>query len=134
MPAMIDPRYGLLSSQEALSAHEIQPTPCPNCANLFVLHDDAEGKPRLTFALIRLDTVIAIAMFVLAEPYQGEHCLTLGYAVSEEFRNQGYGKKIVNESIRELTKISRHRISRLYAETIVDAGNTASKRFYEHLT
>ncbi|MDT4814668.1 hypothetical protein FQZ97_476780 [compost metagenome] len=70
----------------------------------------------------------ALAVYVLAEPLEGERCFGLGYAVAENCRNQGLAKEVVEKSIAELSLGFRKHFSKLYIETMVGQDNIASQK------
>ncbi|MBA1203830.1 hypothetical protein G7009_19090 [Pseudomonas capeferrum] len=52
--------------------------PVFQAATACVLHDDAEGTPRLTYALIENGIVKATAVYVNVDPINGVPCFGLG--------------------------------------------------------
>lgn len=133
MSQMTDPHVGLVSFQEALQDGRIHPTACNKQPQLVVLHDDAEGTPRLTYALIEGGIVKATAAYVNVEPIVGIPCFGLGYAVGEPFRKQGLAYDIVEASIDELRHGFRKHIPQFYIEAIVSVDNLASNKVASRL-
>lgn len=128
MSQMTDPHVGLLSFQEAFRDGRIQPSACIKQPQLVVLHDDAEGTPRLTYAVIEDGIVKAIAVYVRVEPIDGLQCFGLGYAVAEPFRKQGLAYSIVEASIDEIRHGFRKHFPLFYIEAIVSVENQASNK------
>lgn len=128
MSQMTDPHVGLISFQEAFSDGRIQPTPCAKQPQLVILHDDAEGTSRLTYALIENGVVKAMAVYVNVEPINGVPCFGLGYAVAKPFRKQGLAYDIVEASIDEIGYGFRKHLPQFYVEAIVSVDNLASNK------
>lgn len=125
---MTDPNEGLISFISAFNAGEIIPAKCTLHDDLYVLQDDANGTPRLTYALIEEGAVKGIAVYVLAEPVEGIPCFALGYAVSEKFRNQGIGSIMVKKSLEEIHKGFKKHIPTFYVEAVISRSNVASNQ------
>ncbi|MEQ0583842.1 GNAT family N-acetyltransferase [Pantoea dispersa] len=129
--AMTNPHDGLVSFQEALDKHLINPANCTLHTDMSILHDDAEGTPRLTYALIENGKVKATVVGVIVEPIEGIPCVALGYAVAEQYRGQGLAKDVLRKSINELKHGFKKHMDRLYIESIVGADNIASQKLSE---
>lgn len=126
--AMTNPHDGLVSFQEALDKSLIRPAKCKLHTDISILHDDAEGTPRLTYALIENGKVKATVVGVVVEPIEGIPCVALGYAVAEQYRGQGLAKDILEKSIDELTFGFKQHMDKLYIESIVGVDNIASQK------
>ncbi|CAI1091065.1 Uncharacterised protein [Serratia fonticola] len=128
MSSMTDPHEGLLSYQKALDNLAIVSQKCKLHAELSLLLDDANGSPRLTYALVENGTVKGIVIYVFADPLEGVHCFGIGYAVAEKFRNQGIAQEIIEKSIDEMKFGFKEKIPKFYIEAIVGASNVASQK------
>lgn len=127
MSSMADPMDSLVGLQQAINngfptmAATLNPT-------LRVVADKPLGVPRYTYARIEDRQVKAIAMLVLVEPIDGVLTYSIGYAVHEGFRNQGWGLEIAEQAIDEFRNgVSRHNIKQFYVEAVVSPENLASK-------
>ncbi|GJL43327.1 hypothetical protein TUM17577_45360 [Enterobacter asburiae] len=125
---MTDPNEGLISFISAYNAGEIIPAKCTLHDDLYVLQDDANGTPRLTYALIEEGVVKGTAVYVLAEPVEGIPCFALGYAVLEKFRNQGIGSTMVKKSLEEIHQGFKKHIPTFYVEAVISRTNVASNQ------
>lgn len=128
MAKMTDPHDALVSYQQAFDKAEIAPQKCKLHPELSLLLDDANGTPRLTYALVEDGTAKGIAIYLLAEPLEGIQCFGIGYAVAENYRNQGIAKKILQMSIDEMQDGFKDKLSKFYVEAIVGASNIPSQR------
>lgn len=128
MAKMTDPHDALVSYQQALEKAEIAPQKCKLHPELSLLLDDANGTPRLTYALVQDGKAKGIVIYLFAEPLEGKHCFGIGYAVAEEFRNQGIAKKIIQMSIDEMQNGFKDKLSDFYVEAIVSASNIPSQK------
>jgi len=125
---MTDPMDALTSFQKALQDREITPQRGEVHRDLLVLVDHPNGVPRFTYALPERGLVIAVAIFVVAEPINGSPCLNAGYAVDPDFRSRGLGKVVVQKAFDELTNgFRRTRMPHLHVEAIVSTSNEPSK-------
>jgi K+-transporting ATPase A subunit len=60
---------------------------------MIFLLDHPEGTPRFAYAKVEKNEVQAIALFVLTEPVSEIPCFQIAYAVIEQMRQKGMGKK-----------------------------------------
>ena len=126
--AMTDPMNSLISFQQALADGEIAPQKAELHDDLLVLVDQPGGTTRFTYALVKNQRVIAVAIFVPADPMGGFPCFNAGYAVDELHRSSGYGKEVTQKAFDELTNgFKRAGIPHLYVEAIVSTSNEHSK-------
>lgn len=128
MAEMVDPYIGLQSYQRALLRKLIAPSPCEIHPEIVVLRDDAEGKSRLTYALIEEDVVKATVVYVQTEPIKGVLCFDVGYSVADGFRNQGIAARVLEKSIIEMTHGLGCYIKRFYIEAVIGTSNLASQK------
>jgi hypothetical protein len=132
--AMTDPMDALTSFQGALRDGEIDPHRGEIHSDLLVLVDQPRGVPRFTYALTEGGHVVALAIFVLAEPVNGSPCFNAGYAVDPAFRSKGYGKVVVQRAFDELTNgFKRTNMPHLYVEAIVSTSNEPSNKLAQGL-
>ncbi|WP_333692336.1 GNAT family N-acetyltransferase [Atlantibacter hermannii] len=128
MVDMVDPSNSLASFQVALNNNLITLTPCLLHPEMKVLQDNAEGTPRLTYALLDGEKVKGIAIYVPVEPIEGTLCFGLGYAVAEQYRKQGVASEIVQKSLEEIHACFKRHIPKFYVEAIVGIDNYASNK------
>lgn len=128
MAEMTDPHESLIGFQKALDTHGIFPSKCALHTDLSELSDNAEGEPRLTFALIENGIAKGIVIYVAAPNLDGIRCLSIGYAVAEKFRNQGIAKEIIKKSLEQLSFKFKGKIPRFYVEAIIDKTNISSRK------
>lgn len=127
--AMTDPMNSLKSFQRALANGEISPQKAELHEDLLVYLDHPSGTPRFTYALVKGKRVIAVAIFVPADPMDGYPCFNTGYAVDESHRSNGYGKDVTQKAFVELANgFRRAGIPHVYVEAIVSTSNEHSKR------
>lgn len=128
---MTDPMDGLRSFQQAYRRGLIQVH--RTATDKVVYHEDQpEGEPRLTFARIEGDLVVGIAQIVLAEPYEGDRCFGLGYAVRPSHRGRGIATALAQVAIAEFARaLVRGGARAFHVEAIVGAENVASQRVAE---
>lgn len=127
--AMTDPITSLKSFQQALIDEEISPQRAKLHDDVLVLLDHPNGKTRFTYALVKDQRVVAVAIFVLGDPLNGSPCFNTGYAVDEAYRSRGYGKEVVRKALDELINgFRRAKVPHLYVEAIVSTSNEHSKK------
>jgi hypothetical protein len=113
MPQVQDPLQSLLGFQEALTAGFIQPGLSPLYPDLLVLHDDAEGTPRFTYALMEGKAGKAIAVYFLERSVGNIPYFDVGYAVAEPYRQQGNAHAVVKKSLAQLQHEARGKVLKL---------------------
>lgn len=86
---MTDPMHALTSFQDALRNREITPRTGEVHKDLLVLVDQPGSSPRFTYALTESGRVVAVAIFVVADPISGAPCFNSGYAVDARCRSRG---------------------------------------------
>jgi hypothetical protein len=128
MPEIVDPTDSLTSFQKALLNGLITPSSCEIHPKLKILLDDANGTPRITYALIEGNEVKGVAVFIPADPVEGKPCFGVGYAVADEHKMQGVGTKLLKESIEEMQHGFRNSFPEFYVEAIVGVDNMASNK------
>lgn len=126
---MADPRSGLLSFQQAMTARLIDPRPARYDQGLMQFVDKPDENMRITYALADRSVVKGIVQFVSAASYGGEPRFSVGYAVAEPFRGQGIATDILKRSINDLRRGYKSRP--FWLEAIVDEANIASRRVCE---
>jgi hypothetical protein len=128
MPSMVDPHIGLLSYQQALLQGAVHPEPGRVHPELTLFVDDVPTGKRLTYALHDGMTVKATAVYVMNGRSEGKPYFQVGYAVAENFRNQGIAQKILRLSIEEMSAGFKKVIPAFYVEAVVSKKNLASLR------
>lgn len=132
MTAMTDPSDALSVFQAQLVSGHLPLQRCALDADLFVLVDEPNGKPRFTYLRLQDKAITAIVMLVVVDPIDGTPCFNIGYAVPESHRNQGLAKNTVSAAIKELKNgLSSAGIAAFYVEAIVGTDNQASQRVAE---
>ena len=127
--AMTDPMDALTSFQQALRDGEIAPQKGELHDDLLVLVDHPQEALRFTYALVKEGHVVAIAIFVLADPIERSPCFNAGYAVDAAQRSQGYGKAVTQKAFDELSNgFRRAKVPHLYVEAIISTSNEHSKK------
>ena len=130
---MTDPYEGLVSFVQAYEHGIISVAKCTLHEDLYILHDDAEGTPRLTYASIVNGVVQGIAIYVQAEPVEGTPCFALGYAVLPEFRNQRIGTSLVEKSLSEIQHGFKKYIPTFFVEAVISQSNVHSNKIANKL-
>ncbi|MBM6634607.1 GNAT family N-acetyltransferase [Leclercia adecarboxylata] len=133
MPDMVDPSDSLISFQDALTNKLITLSSCVVHPEMKVLFDDAEGTPRITYALLDGVKVKGIAIYIPAEPIDGMTCFGLGYAVAEQYRKQGVATEIVQKSLDEIHAGFKKNMPKFYVEAIVGVDNHGSNKVASRL-
>jgi hypothetical protein len=130
MPAMTDTMAALTSLQQALDNRLVMFQRCKLHPDLQVhLDDPSPGVSRFTYANISKGKVLAIAMFVVAEPVEGVPCFQLGYAVLDSARKAGLGSAIVAKSIEEISHgFKATPLKKFYVEAVVGRDNLPSNK------
>lgn len=129
MPSLVDPSDTLPSFQQAMNTGAIHIHPCSLDKTLLHHFDYPQGKPRMTY--VRLDEqkqVTALIQFLHVEPYEGERCFGVGWAVPTEFRGKGRSGKTFLDALREIRHVflSKNPGKGFYVEAIVGIDNLAS--------
>jgi len=129
MPALTDPLNALLSFQRALQNRAVAPRPGDLDPTVLVYVDQPNGELRLTYVRLEGQKVAALVNFTNAEPIEsGMPCYGIGYAVHQNYRQQGRAKSLVEAAIAELRNgLGRNRIPAFHVEAIVGADNVASQ-------
>jgi hypothetical protein len=128
MTEMTNPHDALISYQQAIQNSLISPSTCQLHKDLSIFHDDANGTPRLTYALVKDGIVKAIVIYIVSEPIDGLPCFGIGYAVAEKFRKQGLAKLIIEKTIAEMQLGFKTHMPKFYIEAIVGESNTPSRK------
>lgn len=128
MSGMTDPMEALASLQVEVK-RGLRFKPCELDKSIGVFMDKPNGRTRLSYAIIEGDVVKALSLFVAVEPIEGVACFMVGYAVDNEFRNNGIATNLLNNSIAELKHgLAKNGIKKLYIEAIVGVDNIASQK------
>lgn len=123
----------LQSFQRALKAADIQLKPGELDPELYLHIDQPHGDIRLTYVRLQRDRVTAMVQFLPAEPYEGERCFSVGWAVPEKFRGRGRSGEAFLAALREMRNaFSRHpEFKGFWIEGVVGAENLASQKVAE---
>jgi RimJ/RimL family protein N-acetyltransferase len=119
----------------AFRAGIIQMEPVPGSASIRRHQDHPQGgSPRMTYAQFKGANVTGIAVFVMADPYEGLPCIQIGYAVCEAQRGKGVAKRLARVALADFTRFLAGRGWRDFAiEATVDRDNPASKAVASNL-
>lgn len=129
---MPDLEFALQSFQTALTSGAVELQRGSLDRDLFVHCDQPNGELRLTYVRLDGDTVTAMAVFVMAEHYEGLPCFNVGWAVPLHFRGQGRATEVFLAAANELSfGLGRNGPGTYYMEAVIDAENEASKRVAE---
>jgi predicted acetyltransferase len=132
---MTDPHDGMVSFQQALHAGILEITPVTSHQDLFSHFDvPTLGVNRLTYVRLSEDrrTVKAFLSCVMNGEIDGFPCVSVGYAVPESERNQGYAKQTLQDVINDqISQSRRSGIEGIYIEAVVDVTNVTSQRVVE---
>jgi predicted acetyltransferase len=132
MPSIVNPMDAFVTFGPALASGMIAVEPGAVDPNVYVHMDSPNGEPRWTFARIEKGKVTAIAIILMAEPYKGERCVQIGYAVAENRRGKGRAKAIAAAALAEFCHgVKQHGVSSFYVEAVVGVDNLASQRVAE---
>lgn len=128
---MTDPFNALQSFQLEFLHGRVSVRPGLLDRELYVHFDEPEGEPRVTYVRLENTTIIALVSFARSQPIDGAPCFSIGYAVSEAYRNRGHAKETITAAIAEM----QHGLpfSVFYVEAIVAAGNEPSRRVAERV-
>lgn len=130
---MVDPHLGLVSYQQALSQGLLHPKPGSIHSLLTVLMDDVPDGKRITYAYMDGEIVKATIVYVMNGSSDGKPYFQVGYAVAENFRNQGVAQKALQMSIDEMTAGFGRLIPSFFIEAVVSKSNTASLRIAQKI-
>lgn len=132
---MTDPQVSMISFQECILDSRFEIAPVSQHENLYSYADMPEpGERRLTY--VRLDedkkTVKAFLSCVLNGQVGGHLCVSVGYAVPEQYRNLGYAKSILRDVVQDLCiQAQRNGLRGLAVEAVIDQFNLASRKVAE---
>lgn len=131
--SMVDPHLGLVSYQQALLQGLIYPRPCTIHSALTIVVDDVPDGKRMTYAYMDGKVVKATVVYVMNGRSDDKPYFQVGYAVAEEFRNQGVAQKALRMSIEEMTAGFGRLIPSFFIETVISKSNVASLRIAEKI-
>ena len=90
--------------------------------------DDANGSPRVTYALVDNGLVKALAIYIFEQRIDGVPCFEVGYAVAESFRRQGIASEVLEKSIAEMRNGFGRYGKAFYIQAVVGASNVPSQK------
>jgi len=127
-----DVSSALKSFQQALAANAISIQKGDLDQQMLVHMDRPNGENRLTYAKMTGPTVVALIQFVPCDPYEGEVCFNVGWAVAEAYQGQGRAREAVTAALKELRNgLNRSGMKSFWVEAIVGEDNVASQRLAE---
>lgn len=134
MPKLVNPIDALKSFEPALKAGEISVQPGELDRNLFIHLDHPNGEFRITYVRFKNTALTSLAIIIPADPYKGERCFQIGYAVPQHFRKRGFAKEICRAALAEFQAgIGRNGIDSFYVEAVVGTKNIASQKVAESI-
>jgi hypothetical protein len=120
--------------EPALKRGDLKVQPGEVHPDILVHFDSPNGEMRLTYAKVRGESLVAIAIIVRAEPLNGLPVFQIGYAVPQHLRKRGLAKEIAQAAIDEFTNgIARGGITSFYIEAVVGVRNVASQKVAGHV-
>lgn len=132
---MANPYNSMASFQKELLAGRLDLTRVRPYQDVYSYFDKPEGgEPRLTYVRLAEDrkTVKAFVACVINGDVDGFPCSSVGYAVPEDMRNQGYAKQLLTDVIRDQAlQAGRVGHAAIYIEAVADVSNVASQRVAE---
>lgn len=123
-----DIESALHSFQSALDDGRIEVSPGELEPDVRVLVDVADGSPRFTFVKLDGARVTAMVQFMAAEPYEGQPCFGVSWAVPVELRGQGRAGAMLLAAVREFRHQVSSRLPVFWIEAVVGVENLASQR------
>lgn len=131
---MVDLAATLEQFQDALSQGLIVTGKCEAHEHLHVLHDDADGMARVTYARIVGGEAQALVAFIPVAPINEIPCLNVGLAVAPAHRGKGLGTQILGEALIELELfLTRGNITRYCVEGVASIHNVPSNAICRRL-
>jgi predicted acetyltransferase len=132
---MADPQQGMVSFQQGLRAGILELAQVRQHQDLYSHFDvPTPGVARLTYVRLTEDcsTVKAFLACIMNGEVEGFPCVAVGYAVPEDWRNQGLAKQMLRDVIQDqILQAGRNGRSALYIEAVVDVANLPSQRVAE---
>lgn len=129
---MADPQQGMVSFQQCLRAEMLELAPVGQHQDLYSHFDvPAPGIGRITYVRLTEDrsTVKAFLACIMNGSVEGFPCVAVGYAVPEDWRNQGLAKQILRDVIQDqILQAGRNGHSTVYIEAVVDVANRLSQQ------
>lgn len=129
---MANPHDGMVSFQEWLTRGMLEIGPVEGFQDLYSHMDEpTPGEPRLTYVRLTPDRqwVTAFLTCVMNGYVDDSPCVSVGYAVPEELRNDGRAKSILKDVISDqLSNARRAGHKSVYFEAVADVTNLASQR------
>jgi GNAT superfamily N-acetyltransferase len=128
MPEMTNPYNALVSFQHALDLGSIDLQPCRTDPDLVIHLDTPNGKTRMSHAYIEDGVVVALAMVVHDGFEDGLPCFDMGYAVHEDHRGRGLGRKIAAATAEAFQAgMDQAGVAAFHLEAVVGLENVASQ-------
>lgn len=123
-----DIELALESFQSALTNREITLTQCERDSELFLLVDMPNGDTRFTYVRLDGTRVSAMTQAIPCDPYKGEPCFNVSWAVPVELRGGGRALEIFKAALNEMSfGFHRAGMAAFWVEAIVDVDNKASQ-------
>lgn len=122
----------LKSFQQAFASNTIAAQMGELDREMLVHMDQPNGETRLTYARVAGRTVVALIQFIPCDPYEGEPCFNVGWAVADPHQGQGKAREAVIAVLREMRNgFFRAGMKAFWVEAIVGVDNIASQRLAE---
>lgn len=134
MPSLVNPMDTFKTFEPALKRGELEVERGRVDPKLIVHMDQPDGTVRITYARMKGESVIGIAIITSAEFENGLPVFQIGYAVPQHLRKRGIAKELVRAAIDEFTAgVARGGIVHFYMEAMVGVKNTASQIVAAHV-
>lgn len=132
---IVNPYVGMVSFQEALTAGRISLDKVLPHEDVYS-HTDRPAPDVLRLTYVRLTedrkTVKAFVACIRNGYVDDCPCTSVGYAVPENMRNQGYAKQLLGDVIQDqLAAATRAGFPTIYVEAVADVNNVASQHVAE---
>jgi len=132
---MANPHHSMVSFQQELRAGRLELNVVRNYHDVYSHFDEpAQGVFRLTYVRLSKDrmTVKAFVACVMNGQVDGFPCTSVGYAVPEDMRNQGFAKQLLREAIQDQAfQAGQVGHKAIYVEAVADVTNLPSQRVAE---
>jgi hypothetical protein len=132
---MVDPHNSMVSFQECILQGILPLAKAPGHSNLHSYVDEASpGLMRFTYARLTVDNrkVKSFISCIKNGFHEGHPCISVGYAVPKEYRNQGLATNILRDAVNDLLmQAGKSGIVTLVIDSVIDKANLASQRVTE---
>lgn len=129
MPSLVNPMDALRTFEPALRRGELDVQRGVVDPSLMIHMDMPQGIWRITYAKLRDNAVIGIAIIIPADHEKGLPVFQIGYAVPQQLRKRGIAKELARSAIEEFSAgMARNGIVHFFLEAMVGVKNVASQK------